>query len=132
MEKPAARLVCWGRPVWEGPGRETRKSSQGAAAGIDSGAAKEAHGEAEAEKRLKRALDYLGLTSQDLKDLPRAAAQKAVIAWWLRERTTVSLRWVSERLGMGHYTRVSQAISRMKHRSARKHDKLRRHLSRLE
>jgi REP element-mobilizing transposase RayT len=97
-----------------------------------SGAAKEAHGEAEAEKRLKRALDYLGLTSEDLKDLPRAAAQKAVIASWLRERTTVSLRWVSERLGMGHYTRVTQAISRMKHRPARKHDKLRRHLSRLE
>src|ERR1051326_8072184 len=34
MEKPAARLVCWGRRVWGGLGRKTRKSSQAAAAGI--------------------------------------------------------------------------------------------------
>jgi len=32
---------------------------------------------------------------------------------------------------MGHYTRVTQAISRMKHRPDRKHEKLRRQLLRL-
>jgi len=97
-----------------------------------SGSAKAAHGEAEAERRLERGLGHLGLTPRDLKDLPKAAAEKVVMAWWLRETTTVSLRWVSERLGMGHYTRVTQAISRMKHRPARKHEKLRRQLLRLE
>lgn len=32
-------------------------------------------------------------------------AKKLGLAWWLRENTTVTLRWVSERLGMGHYLR---------------------------
>ena len=45
---------------------------------------------------------------------------KVVLAWWLRQRTTVLLRWVSERLGMGQYTRVSQAVCRMKRKPGRK------------
>ena len=52
-----------------------------------------------------------------------------VLAGWLREQTTVSLRWVAERLGMGHYTRVTQAVSRLKHRPGRR---LRQMKSRLE
>jgi len=30
------------------------------------------------------------------------------LAWWLRRRTTVSLRWVGERLRVGHYTRANR------------------------
>ena len=52
-----------------------------------------------------------------------------VLARWLREQTTVSLRWVAERLGMGHYTRVTQAVSRLKHRPGRR---LRQMKNRLE
>jgi len=52
-----------------------------------------------------------------------------VLAGWLREQTTVSLRWVAERLGMGHYTRVTQAVSRLKHRPGRR---LRQMKNRLE
>ena len=52
-----------------------------------------------------------------------------VLAGWLRERATVSLRWVAERLGMGHYTRVTQAVSRLKHRPGRR---LRQMKNRLE
>jgi hypothetical protein len=37
------------------------------------------------------------------------------VAWWLRQRTTVRLRWLSERLWMGHLARVSQAFSQVKH-----------------
>ena len=47
-----------------------------------------------------------------LAERPKGAPEKVVLAGWLRERTTVSLRWVAERLGMGHYTRVTQAVSR--------------------
>jgi len=43
-----------------------------------------------------------------------------VLAWYLRENTTVSLRRVSEQLAMGHYTRVTQAISRVHRRPGRK------------
>jgi len=96
------------------------------------GAAKAAHGEAAAERRLKRGLTCLGLTFQELKDLPKAAPEKVALASWVREGTTVSLRWVSERLGMGHYTRVTQAISRMKRRPGRKHEQFGRKLRRLK
>ena len=47
----------------------------------------------------------------------------------MRQRTTVSLRWVSERLGMGHYSRVTQAVSRMRRRPGRSLQKLRRQLT---
>ena len=49
-----------------------------------------------------------------------------VLAWWLRQRTTVPLRWVSERLVMGHFTRVSQAIGEFKRRPGREYEQLRR------
>jgi hypothetical protein len=55
-----------------------------------------------------------------------------VLAWWLRQRTTVSLRWLGERLGMGHYTRVSQAIGMVKRNRDRKLERLRRKLIQLE
>ena len=54
------------------------------------------------------------------------------IAWWLRQRTRVSLRWLSERLAMGHFTRVSQAISLVMCRRDRKLERLRRKLIQLE
>jgi hypothetical protein len=42
--------------------------------------------------------------------MPKSAPEKDVLAWWLRQRTTLSLRWVGEHLVMGHFTWVSQAI----------------------
>jgi len=54
-----------------------------------------------------------------------------VLAWWLRGRTVVTLRWVSERLKMGHYTRVTQAISRMRRRPGRKLKQMQRKLAGL-
>jgi hypothetical protein len=44
--------------------------------------------------------------------------------------TTVSLHWVAERLNMGHYTRVTQAVSRVGRRPAKRHAQLRRQLER--
>jgi len=42
------------------------------------------------------------------------------------------LRWLSERLAMGHFTRESQTISLMKRRPERKLERLRRKLIQLE
>ena len=39
-----------------------------------------------------------------------------------------ALRWVGQRLGMGHYSRVSQAVGRMKSKPARKLQALKRRL----
>ena len=73
-----------------------------------SGPARVAHDEAAAGRLLREGLAVVGLSAAALRQLPRSAPEKQVLAWWLRERTTVSLAWLSERLAMGHYTRVSR------------------------
>ena len=67
-----------------------------------------------------------------LKELPKGAPEKTVLVRWLRERTVVSLRWVGRALAMGHYTRVTQAVRRMKRKPARKLQALKRRLLRAE
>jgi hypothetical protein len=52
-------------------------------------------------------------------------------AWWLRERTTVSLAWLSERLAMGHYARVSQAVGKVKREPDRRQKRWQKQLARV-
>jgi len=94
-----------------------------------SGAARKRHDVLAEERALIQRLELLGLSKEDLERLPKGAAEKVVLAWWVRQRTTVTLRWVGERLGMGHYSRVSQAVSRMRRRPGRRLEKLRRRLA---
>lgn len=107
------------------------KAAQGRRRESHSGPAIRAHDEAAAEKTLIKAVRALGLNEESLKALPRGSPEKAVLAWWLRENMTVTTRWVSQRLEMGHYTRVTQAISRVSRRPNREHKKLKRKLSDL-
>ncbi len=97
-----------------------------------SGEAKAAHDEAAAERELRQAFRILGLDEKTLEQLANGAIEKVALAWWLRQRTTVSLRWVSERLRMGHYTRVTQAIRRAGRQSGRKINQIKRKLEQLE
>jgi putative transposase len=78
-----------------------------------SGPARQAHDEAAAEAMIVAGLRALGLEETQLTHLPKGAPEKAGLAWLVRQRSTVSLRWVSQRLDMGDYTRVSQAVSRV-------------------
>ena len=96
-----------------------------------SGQAKAAHDEVAAEKALQEALEYLGLTGAQLDRMPKSAPEKGVLAWWLRQRTTVPLRWVSEHLAMGHFTRVSQAITQVRSHPGRKHEQIKRRLTQM-
>jgi putative transposase len=99
----------------EGFGERLRQRLERALAGRQreshSGPARRAHDEQAAEQMLQNGLTLLGIPEP--KHLPKSSREKVALAWWLRERTTVSLRWVSQRLEMGHYSRVSQAVSRM-------------------
>jgi hypothetical protein len=79
-----------------------------------SGGAKIEHGQAEARRLLGEGMAALGKKGVDLRPLPKGMAEKQVLAWWLSRRTTVRRRWVSEELGMGDESRVSQAIRRVK------------------
>jgi hypothetical protein len=96
-----------------------------------SGQAKAAHDEAAAEKALHEALEYLGSSGAQLDQMPKSAPEKSVLASWLRQRTTVPLRWVSEHLAMGHFTRVSQAITQVKSRPGGKHEQIKRRLTQM-
>jgi len=115
------------------PGLETwlDKGVKGRKRESQSGAAKEAHDEAGAERFLARGMKLLGLTSQALGAMPKGALEKIALAWWLRRSTTVPLVWVSDRLQMGHYTRVTQAISRVNRKPGRKLKPLRDRLLKL-
>ena len=95
-------------------------------------AARAQHDVAAAERWLAKGLKALGLTEARLAQLAKGAPEKVALAWWLRGRTTVTLRWVGERLGMGHYTRVTQAVSRMQRKPGRKPAALGRKLSALD
>ena len=57
------------------------------------GAAKESHDLAAAERALARGAEALGLSAEELSRLPKGAPEKVVLAWWLRQRTTVPLKW---------------------------------------
>jgi len=90
-----------------------------------SGGAVRAHGEQAAERLLQRGLASLGLAKAALARLPKLSVEKVALGGWLRERTTVSLRWVSARLGMGHYTNASRSPRRMNPGGFRKFQKIR-------
>jgi len=81
---------------------------------------------------LAEGLAALALSRSDPEGLPKGASEKAAQAWWLRERTMVSLRWIGQTLAMGHDTRMTQAMSRMKRQPGRKLEKLKRCLLQIE
>ncbi len=95
-----------------------------------SGGAKARHDTAAAEQALAVGLRALGLREAELAGLAKGAAEKVALAWSVRQRTTVPLRWVSQRLAMGHYSRVTQALSRVRRRPGRKLQRLQRRLAR--
>ena len=64
----------------------------------------------------------LGLGPEDLARRPRVSARKAALAAWLRERTTVSLRWLVARWDMGHYTNAGRGPRRWNAAQRRRYD----------
>ncbi len=109
-----------------------RRATEGRRRESHSGPARLAHDLAAAEQRLAAGMRALGLNETAVRNLPKGAPEKLALAWWLREHTTVTLRWVAQRLGMGHYTRVTQAISRVSRRPSRELARLQRRLEALQ
>ena len=71
------------------------------------GADSEAHGERRADALLAAGLRVMGVARESLPTMAKGAAENRVLAWWLRRQTTVSRRWISERLYMGEESRVT-------------------------
>ncbi len=78
--------------------------------GSHSGAARREHGETEAERLVRLGLPVVGLKESEVEGRSKGALEKQVLAWWLCRHTTARRRWVSQRLGMGDESRVTQAI----------------------
>ena len=68
------------------------------------------HDEAQALKILKRGLGVLGIKESDLEGKAKGAQEKQVLACWLRKKTVVSRKCVSEKLGMGDLSRLTSAV----------------------
>ena len=66
--------------------------------------------EAMAEKMLDRCLRHFKLEVSNLSQLAKSDPRKFLIAGLLRYHYPVSVRWVSNQLGMGHFTTVTRAM----------------------
>jgi REP element-mobilizing transposase RayT len=91
----------------------------------------QAHGEAEAEKFLRKGLRVLRVKKQDLEKMAKGVKEKQVLAWWLRRKTVVSRKWISQRLGMGDVSRITQAVSLLKRSEDISLMKLKKQLERI-
>jgi putative transposase len=96
-----------------------------------SGAAKQGHGEAAAARWLARGLEAVQWETSQLAERPKGSVEKQVLAWWLCQHTTVRRRWVSERLGMGDESRVTQAIRRVQRGGDTRAERLKKRLESL-
>ena len=72
-----------------------------------------------------------GWSATELVRRRKGDKQKVKMALRLKRETTMTLQWIAERLGMGHASRVSQAVARMRHRPGRRLQKLQRRLQRV-
>lgn len=70
------------------------------------------HDEAEAKALAKGALEAQGVDpdQKSLKELRKGDPRKVLVAVLLRERTSVSNRWIVERLAMGHPNALSRLM----------------------
>ena len=56
----------------------------------------------------------LGVTEASVTQGRKVTPEKAALACWLLERTTVSLRWISERLALGHASKAGRGPRKLK------------------
>jgi putative transposase len=120
-----------GRGFTEKLRQRLKKTMHGLRRESHSGEAKRDHGQDAAEQWLAQGLALLDLRSEDLGQMAKGAPEKVVLAGWLRQRTTVSLRWVGDRLAMGHYTNVSHGVSKLSKSDAKMAGKLHKMLEQL-
>jgi putative transposase len=66
-----------------------------------------------AEAIVKKELKKIGWSERDLRNQPKGAKRKVAIARRLRKETTMTLKWIANRLGMGKWTHVSNNVIQM-------------------
>jgi len=74
------------------------------------GAERQEAGEARAERLVREGLQVLGWTEKELSQRPKGDKGKVKLARRLRTQTTMTLRWIADRLHMGSWTHVSNLL----------------------
>jgi hypothetical protein len=64
-----------------------------------------------ADRSVREELNRLGWPDDDLRGRPKGHSGKVTIARRLRQETTMSLKWIAERLQMGTWTYVSNLLN---------------------
>jgi len=72
------------------------------------------HDEAEAQRLLVLGLNVLGLNEADLPMMKKGTPQKKVIAWLIRNNTSVKNDWICEKLSMGRGSNLARHIRDVK------------------
>jgi len=75
-----------------------------------SGETKRMHNERSAEQWVQKAYKIIDMNDSKLLEMKKSDSRKQVIAWLLKEKTSVSNTWIADRLRMGHYTAVNNAV----------------------
>ena len=95
------------------------------------GDAKRAHGQAEAERLILEGMAALGVGEGELAQEAKGMAEKRVLAWWLRQRTTAGRHWICERLWMGEVSAVTRAIRSVREGRDGKMESMKRKLAKI-
>ena len=95
------------------------------------GEAKQAHGEAEAERLLEAGMGVLGGHAGQVAKTGKGTAEKKALAGWLRQRTTAGRQWVCERLCMGEVSAVTRAMGIFKSGRDAKVERMKKKLEEL-
>jgi len=93
-----------------------------------SGAALVRHEEEKAERLIAESLKAMKLREGDLARLAMGAIEKGLMAWQIQAATTLSQRWIAERLSMGSPSNVGTYTRRAFSSKSRKAVDLRRRL----
>ena len=78
------------------------------------GADRHETGEQKAERIVAEGMRSLGWEKGDLPKRPKGDKGKAAVARRLRKETTMSLKWIAQRLQMGSWTYVSNLLNARK------------------
>jgi len=87
------------------------------------------HGEWEAERLLARGLEELGIPGEEFLGKRSGSLEKQAMAWLIKSHTSVTGRWIAERLRMGHPQNVSREITRFRHAEAPEIQKLKKRIT---
>ena len=68
-------------------------------------------GESRAARLLAEVLDRVGLSAEELGELPKGDPRKVAAAQELRENTSMTLRWIGEKLKMGSWSYVHNLLA---------------------